>query len=138
MVISGALDYSSKEVQAGLEELLVQLENTTYIDPIYTESWLRSFLDYVERWRDYPDYDQLKTGDEQSFIRTLKDVSTTVNKFSDYKLRFQFFLNIKIVALFCQSNKFFFKYHSFLYTFSSINKFDRARLFKMDRDTRLE
>lgn len=75
VVVNGALDYSSKEVQVGLEELLVQLENTTYIDPVYTESWLRSFLDYVERWRDYPDYDQLKTGDEQSFIRTLKDVS---------------------------------------------------------------
>ncbi len=75
VVVSGPLDYSSKEVQAGLEDLLLQLENTTYIDPLYTESWLRSFLDYVERWRDYPDYDQLKTGDEQSFIRTLKDVS---------------------------------------------------------------
>ena len=75
MVISGQLDYSSPEVQAGLEDLLMQLENTTYIDPIYTESWLRSFLDYVERWRDYPDYDQLKTDTEQNFIRTLKDVS---------------------------------------------------------------
>jgi hypothetical protein len=68
-------------VQAGLEDLLLQLENTTYIDPIYTESWLRSFLDYVERWRDYPDYDQLKTNNEQNFIRTLKDVSRFYNLF---------------------------------------------------------
>ena len=74
-MISGRLDYSSAEVQADLLDLLARLENTTYIDPIYTESWLRSFLDYVERWRDYPDYDQLKTDTEQNFIRTLKDVS---------------------------------------------------------------
>ena len=74
MVVSGALDYSDPEVQQDIEELLQALENTTYIDPVYTESWLRSFLDYVDRWSDYPDYDQLKVEDEQSFIGTLQNV----------------------------------------------------------------
>ena len=55
VVVSGALDYSKPEVQADMEALLSRLENTTYIDPLYTESWLRSFLDYVERWKDYPE-----------------------------------------------------------------------------------
>ena len=40
-MISGRLDYSSAEVQADLLDLLARLENTTYIDPVYTESWLR-------------------------------------------------------------------------------------------------
>ena len=75
VVVSGALDYSKPEVQADMENLLSKLENTTYIDPLYTESWLRSFLDYVERWKDYPDYYELEIGDEQSFIKALKNVS---------------------------------------------------------------
>ena len=74
VVVSGALDYSNPEVQKDMEELLSKLENTTYIDPLYTESWLRSFLDYVERWKDYPDYYELKVDNEQSFIKTLKEV----------------------------------------------------------------
>jgi hypothetical protein len=41
VVVSGRLDYSSKEVQDELMDLLARLENTTYIDPLYTESWLR-------------------------------------------------------------------------------------------------
>ena len=75
VVVSGALDYSKPEVQADMENLLSRLENTTYIDPLYTESWLRSFLDYVERWKDYPDYYELEIGDEQSSIKALKNVS---------------------------------------------------------------
>lgn len=74
VVVSGALDYSQIEVQQDMEDLLSKLENTTFIDPLYTESWLRSFLDYVERWKDYPDYYELKVDDEQNFIKTLKDV----------------------------------------------------------------
>ena len=36
------VDYSDKKVQEEMEELLGALENTTFIDPLYTESWLRS------------------------------------------------------------------------------------------------
>ena len=79
MVVSGALDYSKPDVQKDMEDLLSRLENTTYVDPLYTESWLRSFLDYVERWKDYPDYYELEIGDEQSFIKALKNVSGTDN-----------------------------------------------------------
>jgi hypothetical protein len=42
VVVSGALDYSNPEVQQDLLDLLARLENTTYIDPVYTESWLRN------------------------------------------------------------------------------------------------
>ena len=39
VVVSGQLNYSDPRVQNELEDLLSSLENTTYIDPIYTESW---------------------------------------------------------------------------------------------------
>ena len=76
VVVSGALDYSDPKIQRDMEELLTKLENTTYIDPLYTESWLRSFLDYVDKWKDYPDYFELKVDDEQNFIHSLKNVSS--------------------------------------------------------------
>ena len=41
MVVSGVVDYSDKKVQKEMEELLRGLENTTFIDPLYTESWLQ-------------------------------------------------------------------------------------------------
>ena len=41
VVVSGVVDYSDKKVQKEMEELLRGLENTTFIDPLYTESWLR-------------------------------------------------------------------------------------------------
>ena len=40
-MVSGVVDYSDKKVQTEMEELLRALENTTFIDPLYTESWLR-------------------------------------------------------------------------------------------------
>ena len=42
VVVSGVVDYSDKKVQTEMEELLRALENTTFVDPLYTESWLRS------------------------------------------------------------------------------------------------
>ena len=74
--MSGSLDYSDPAVQRDMEELVGRLENTTYIDPAYTESWLRSFMDYVTRWSDYPGGPELRVDTEQNFIRTLKDVSS--------------------------------------------------------------
>ena len=52
VVISGVYDYSSPEVQEGLERLILQLENATYIVPFCTEFWLREFLDFVLRNKD--------------------------------------------------------------------------------------
>ena len=71
VVISGQYDYSSPEVQEGLLRLLSQLENTTFIDPLYTESWLRDFLDYVRRNQDYTPID---ISNEALFIEALNSV----------------------------------------------------------------
>ena len=74
-MISGVYDYSSPEVQEGLERLILQLENTTFIDPFYTESWLREFLDYVRRNKDYSPID---ISTEASFIEALNSVSISI------------------------------------------------------------
>ncbi len=75
VTVSGPLDYSDKKIQEDMEKLLSALENTTFIAPIYTESWLRSYVDYVDRWKDYPD-SELNVDDEQSFIKTLEEVNS--------------------------------------------------------------
>lgn len=77
VVISGLYDYSSPEVQEGLERLLRELENTTFIDPFYTESWLRDFLDYVRRNKDYSPID---ISNEESFIEALNSVRLPISR----------------------------------------------------------
>ena len=76
-MISGPYNYSSPKVQEGLERLLSELENTTYIDPLYTESWLRDFLDYVRRNQDYSPID---ISNEKAFIEALNVVSLQKKK----------------------------------------------------------
>ena len=77
MVISGHLDYSDKTVQLELEDLMQQLENTTYIDPAYSESWLRDFTDYVERNKDY---DPIDISTEGKFIQALDEVRSIMSE----------------------------------------------------------
>lgn len=72
MIISGELNYSDPIVQNQIEDFTQQLENTSYItSPLYTESWLRSFLSYVERNNDYLN---ITLDTEESFIENLKDL----------------------------------------------------------------
>ncbi len=73
VVISGQLNYSDPEVQAGILDTLESLENTTFIDPTYTESWLRDFLDYVDRNKDYVPID---ISTEAKFIQSLNEVKS--------------------------------------------------------------
>lgn len=72
MIISGELNYSDPIVQNQIEDFTQQLENTSYItSPLYTESWLRSFLSYVERNNDYLN---ITLDNEESFLENLKDL----------------------------------------------------------------
>ena len=104
-MVSGQLDYSDPEVQRDMEELVQALENTTYIDPAYTESWLRSFMDYVTRWSVYPGGPELRVDSEQSFISTLRDVSTTAihDSYSDVWLS-AFILTVISLDRVCQKH----------------------------------
>ncbi|XP_060529201.1 patched domain-containing protein 3 [Cylas formicarius] len=54
VIVSGKYDYSDPKVQREVEKLTQTFENTSYVsNTLYTESWLRSFLQYVERNEDY-------------------------------------------------------------------------------------
>lgn len=73
VIFTGDLNYSDPVTQMQIEETMEELENTSYVtSPIYTESWLRSFLSYVDRNNDYLN---LTLDDEDSFISALKQVS---------------------------------------------------------------
>ena len=65
------MDYSDPEIQKDLEELMQTLESTSFIDPTYSESWLRDLLDYVDRNKDYEEID---ISNEANFVDVLNRV----------------------------------------------------------------
>lgn len=73
VLIDGKYNYSDPITQMQIENFTQTLENTSYIsNPLYTESWLRSFLQYVERNQDYLN---VSIATETEFIAALKEVS---------------------------------------------------------------
>ena len=71
VVVSGKYDYSNPVIQEQVENLTRSLEASKYISsaPIYTESWLRSFLSYANN-----SATDIEIRDEKTFIDVLKDV----------------------------------------------------------------
>lgn len=70
MIISGAYNYSDPVIQEQIENLTTSLEASKYISaPVYTESWLRSFLSYMSS----NNYLNVTLKDERQFIKALKD-----------------------------------------------------------------
>lgn len=73
VVVAGELDYSDKFIQSEVEKLTQTLENTSYVSgSLYSESWLRSFVQYAERNEDYLN---ITIDTEEKFIKTLKEVN---------------------------------------------------------------
>ncbi|TMW49794.1 hypothetical protein DOY81_005151, partial [Sarcophaga bullata] len=71
VIITGDLNYSDPLVQEQIEELTHNLENTSYVtSSLYTESWLRSFVSFVDRNNDYLN---LTLDTEQEFIEAVKE-----------------------------------------------------------------
>lgn len=65
------MNYSDPMVQDEIEELTRNLENTSYVtSSLYTESWLRSFVSFVDRNNDYLN---LTLDTEQEFIDAVKE-----------------------------------------------------------------
>ncbi|KAI5641695.1 patched family domain-containing protein [Phthorimaea operculella] len=72
VVITGKYNYSDPKVQDEVELLTQRLENTSYIsNSLYTESWLRTFVNYVQRNNDYLN---VSIDNEKDFITNLKDL----------------------------------------------------------------
>lgn len=73
MIVSGEHDYSDPEIQKQVEYLTQTFENTSYVSStLYTESWLRSFLQYAERNQDFLN---ISIDNEQNFIEAVKEVT---------------------------------------------------------------
>ncbi|KAL0122168.1 hypothetical protein PUN28_007128 [Cardiocondyla obscurior] len=89
MIISGEYNYSDPMIQEQVENLTRSLEATKYISKqkVYTESWLRSFIDDYVKLNDEEDFLNLNISDERSFVKNLKEylASTTRPFFLDVK-----------------------------------------------------
>ncbi|KAJ8679532.1 hypothetical protein QAD02_015319 [Eretmocerus hayati] len=86
VLISGHYDYSDPMIQAQVENLTRSLEACKYIssEPMYTESWLRSFLNYVAPGDEvFSDDKTYNIANETQFVETLKnDFLTPSSSFS--------------------------------------------------------
>ncbi|KAL3267815.1 hypothetical protein HHI36_006947 [Cryptolaemus montrouzieri] len=72
VIIAGNYDYSNRTVQEEVEKLTQTLENTSYVsNQLYTESWLRSFLQYAERNQEYLNFTIDKKEDFHRVLREL-------------------------------------------------------------------
>ncbi|KAK9889583.1 hypothetical protein WA026_006958, partial [Henosepilachna vigintioctopunctata] len=72
VIVAGNYDYSSKAIQDQVENLTKTLENTSYVSSqLYTESWLRSFLQYSERNHEYLNF---TIDTKKDFTRVLKEL----------------------------------------------------------------
>lgn len=72
VIVAGDYDYSDPKIQAQIENLTRTFENTSYItNSLYTESWLRSFLQYVDRNADYLN---ISIHSRKDFMEALEEV----------------------------------------------------------------
>ena len=71
VIINSHLDYSNLTVQREIESMMKELENNTFIDPFYSESWLRDFLNYVEKSEEFQKID---ISTEEKFVTALNEV----------------------------------------------------------------
>ncbi|EDW89794.1 patched domain-containing protein 3 isoform X1 [Drosophila yakuba] len=71
VIIAGPLNYSDPLVQEQVENLTSTLEHTSYVTSRrYTESWLRSFLSFLDRNNELLN---VTIDDEQTFIDAVKE-----------------------------------------------------------------
>ncbi|XP_030763532.1 patched domain-containing protein 3 isoform X2 [Sitophilus oryzae] len=71
VIVSGEYDYSDPKIQKEVEKLTQTFENTSYISALLTDSWLRSFLQYIDRNKDYLNI-SIKT--QKEFSTELKEL----------------------------------------------------------------
>jgi len=71
IVVSGDVLYSDPDTQAQIERMLRMFENSSYVAPDLTTSWLRDFTGFIERNQDYDDMEILVDSEEE-FVTTLR------------------------------------------------------------------
>ena len=65
------VDYSDKNVQQKLETILQTFENSTFISSSMSSSWLRDFLNFVERNQGYYTDMDINIDGKRNFLQTL-------------------------------------------------------------------
>ena len=65
VVVEGHIKYSDPANQKLIEELISNLENSSFIDSTYTENWMRDFLAYTSAL-------ESNITTETMFVETLK------------------------------------------------------------------
>lgn len=66
------MDYWDVDIQNEIENLTKTFENSTFISsPLYTESWVRSFVNYVNRNQEELN---VTIDTRETFLQTLNDV----------------------------------------------------------------
>lgn len=72
VLITGDHNYSDPKTQYDIEQVTERLENTSYVtSSLYSESWLRTFLSFVERNNDFLN---VTIDNEIDFIAALRTV----------------------------------------------------------------
>lgn len=72
VIIAEELDYWDVDVQNEIENLTKTFENSTFISgPLYTESWVRSFVNYVNRNQEELN---VTIDTRETFLQTLNDL----------------------------------------------------------------
>lgn len=72
VLVTGDLNYSDPQTQLAIEQVMERLENTSYVtSSLYSESWLRTFLSFVERNNDFLN---VTIDNEVDFIAAMRKV----------------------------------------------------------------
>ena len=72
LILTGDLNYSDPNTQQTIEKVMGSFESTSYVtSSMYSESWLRSYFDFVNRTKDFLN---ISIDTEQEFIDGLRQV----------------------------------------------------------------
>ena len=90
-MIGGAVDYWNKTTQQDIEDMQSALESSKYFrEDVYTQSWLRNFLSFVQRRNDLRSLKDtyIDLSDKTSFVHSLQTV-TNIAGLKDIDLNYQ-------------------------------------------------
>ncbi|XP_037031767.1 patched domain-containing protein 3 isoform X2 [Bradysia coprophila] len=71
VILTGDMNYSDPNTQKEIEKVMTILESTSYVtSSMYTESWLRTFLDFIDRNHEFLN---ITINSEQDFIDAMRN-----------------------------------------------------------------
>ena len=73
VIVSGDIHYSKPETQEKIEKMMRKFENSTHIADHLSTSWLRDFLSFADRSKDYTDVGMI-INTEHEFVSNLRNI----------------------------------------------------------------